>query len=698
MKRKLSFLLSLIMVFTFIPFISFAEENYDIQLKEAIIKSKKLFNIGSEYDKFTHSINSYDEDIQFNLEWSDSKGKLGNIYVGITIDGIVLNYDKWKPNLNNEGPKIATISKDEGLNIAKDFIKKVAPKFADNIKYIDTSEPINIYHDQYHYYFVRTQNGIPYYNNNINVNVDTSTGEVKNYYSNWERNLVFPDAKSTVTLEKVQELYKEKIGLDLLYKSNYIYRLDYNDKKQETYLVYAPMNTNVGINAKTGDIVTLNDYSRMYDTNGEMNAKNNAAAEELSPDEKQAVEDISGLISKKEAENISREILKLDSNYKLQSSNLYKNWRSNDYNWQFSFEKKMDSDRYYYANISIDAKTKELISFNKSIPDLQDKTQYNEEKALNIVKEYIKKTNPDKFELIELRKNLGDSETSQNNNYYYFNFIRKLDSAYVESEGISVSITNGEITAYNINWSNCEFAPQTNIMPIEKAYDILFNDVGIELKYINPYRYVGDSDKNKEAILVYGLKSIKPANIDANTGTILDYTGEPFKEKTIISYDDIDKSYAKDKINTLAKHGIVLPGEQFKPNEKINQKDFLSLLVKSIEPYFELDNPRNDLYNYLINIGILKEKEKSPEKIVTKEEGIKYIIRALKYDKIADLSNIYKDLFKDTKDINPELKGYVSIAYGLGIVEGNDGKLNPKVELKREDAANMIYNYLFGGK
>ena len=100
----------------------------------------------------------------------------------------------------------------------------------------------------------------------------------------------------------------------------------------------------------------------------------------------------------------------------------------------------------------------------------------------------------------------------------------------------------------------------------------------------------------------------------------------------------------------------------------------------------------------MINRGILKEKEKSPEKIVTKEEGIKYIIRALKYDKIADLSNIYKDLFKDTKDINPELKGYVSIAYGLGIVEGNDGKLNPKVELKREDAANMIYNYLFGGK
>ncbi len=83
--------------------------------------------------------------------------------------------------------------------------------------------------------------------------------------------------------------------------------------------------------------------------------------------------------------------------------------------------------------------------------------------------------------------------------------------------------------------------------------------------------------------------------------------------------------------------------------------------------------------------------------MVTKEEGIKYVIRALKYDKIADVSEIYKDLFKDTKDIDPKLKGYAAIAYGLNIVEGSNGYLKPKAELKREDAANMIYNYLFSG-
>ena len=80
---------------------------------------------------------------------------------------------------------------------------------------------------------------------------------------------------------------------------------------------------------------------------------------------------------------------------------------------------------------------------------------------------------------------------------------------------------------------------------------------------------------------------------------------------------------------------------------------------------------------------------------MTKEEAVKYLIRALKYNKIGDLSEIYKDIFKDTKDIDPQLKGYVSIAYGLGIVQGYNGNFNPKAELKREDGANMIYNFLF---
>ena len=696
MKRKIAFLLALTMFLTIIPLNSFAQ-NYDKQLKKAIVRSKELFNIGSEYDEFRQEVSTREGQVLFYLNWSDSKGKLGNVNVTITEDGTVTSFSKWKPRYDEQRPQLPKISKEEGLKTAEDFIKKVSPKFADSIKYIDVQEPLNIYSDGYNYYFIRTENGIPYYNNNINIYIDNSTGEVKDYYTYWDMDLVFPDKEDIISLEKAQGLYEEKIGLDLLYKTNYI------DKKTKTYLAYGPLNANLGINAKNGEVVPLNDYYGIYEKSTDMGGMGSGVRENLSPDEQEAVEGISGLISKEEAEKIARDILELDSEYKLRDANLYSNWRNpNEYNWNMDFVKKI-KDNYFYTNISINAKTKKLLSFYKDDPiDPEEKPKYDKEKALEIAKEYIKKVSPDKLDLIELDKGYYWVEpiTEQDpQRIYRFQFNRKIDNAYVEDEGISIMVdgVNGKVREFRIAWNDIEFPSKDNVIPVEKAYDILFKDIGMELKYIYPDRYEEVIKEKKEAILVYGLKSDKPANIDANTGTLLNYRGEPYKKQTTISYNDIDNSYAKDKIKILAQYGIALPDEEFKPKEKITQRDFLYLLAKASTPYMDIDSSEENLYNTLINSGIIKENEKAPEKIVTKEEGIKYIIRALKYDKIADLTEIYKDIFKDTKDIDPKLKGYVSIAYGLKIVEGSNGNLNPKAELKREDGANMIYNYLFSG-
>ncbi|NMB08899.1 MAG: hypothetical protein GX981_11000 [Tissierellia bacterium] len=696
MKRKIAFLLALTMFLTIIPLNSFAQ-NYDKQLKKAIVRSKELFNIGSEYDEFRQEVSTREGQVLFYLNWSDSKGKLGNVNVTITEDGTVTSFSKWKPRYDEQRPQLPKISKEEGLKTAEDFIKKVSPKFADSIKYIDVQEPLNIYSDGYNYYFIRTENGIPYYNNNINIYIDNSTGEVKDYYTYWDMDLVFPDKEDIISLEKAQGLYEEKIGLDLLYKTNYI------DKKTKTYLAYGPLNANLGINAKNGEVVPLNDYYGIYEKSTDMGGMGSGVRENLSPDEQEAVEGISGLISKEEAEKIARDILELDSEYKLRDANLYSNWRNpNEYNWNMDFVKKI-KDNYFYTNISINAKTKKLLSFYKDDPiDPEEKPKYAKEKALEIAKEYIKKVSPDKLDLIELDKGYYWVEPIPEQDpqrIYRFQFNRKIDNAYVEDEGISIMVdgVNGKVREFRIAWNDIEFPSKDNVIPVEKAYDILFKDIGMELKYIYPDRYEEVIKEKKEAILVYGLKSDKPANIDANTGTLLNYRGEPYKKQTTISYNDIDNSYAKDKIKILAQYGIALPGEEFKPKEKITQRDFLYLLAKASTPYMDIDSSEENLYNTLINSGIIKENEKAPEKIVTKEEGIKYIIRALKYDKIADLTEIYKDIFKDTKDIDPKLKGYVSIAYGLKIVEGSNGNLNPKAELKREDGANMIYNYLFSG-
>ncbi len=94
---------------------------------------------------------------------------------------------------------------------------------------------------------------------------------------------------------------------------------------------------------------------------------------------------------------------------------------------------------------------------------------------------------------------------------------------------------NGKVREFRIAWNDIEFPSKDNVIPVEKAYDILFKDIGMELKYIYPDIYEEVIKEKKEAILVYGLKSDKPANIDANTGTLLNYRESLIRNKPLLA-------------------------------------------------------------------------------------------------------------------------------------------------------------------
>ena len=104
----------------------------------------------------------------------------------------------------------------------------------------------------------------------------------------------------------------------------------------------------------------------------------------------------------------------------------------------------------------------------------------------------------------------------------------------------------------------------------------------------------------------------------------------------------------------------------------------------------------DEVYRSLISQNIIKEEEENRERAVTKEEAVKFVIRAKNYEKIAQIPDIYADIFNDGADIDPDLKGYLTLAYGLKIING-DGtdNIRPKYELSREDAASIFYNYMF---
>ena len=700
MKRLLSVLLTIIIVLVGItPSIAIEENGYDKKLEEAIVKVKKLFKISDDYDKFTSDVNSYDGKTDFYLNWVDSKGKLDNINVNVDLNGNINSYNIYSSVYKEPSSKLPTYSKEEAQKNAMEFVAKIDPTVAKSIKLIPNEYPISSTDTQYYFDYSRYVNGIQYSQNTLGISVDKFSGEIMNYYTNWERDIVFPASDKTIDLAHGKEAFKSEIGLKPIYKANNYYRhLDANSEdKDNYYLAYSTIGPNKGIDALTGKPVNINYYGPYFGATENAKVMDAGDSRGLSPEEQKSVDKLAGLLDEKAAEKKAREILKIDEAYKLRSKNLNSNYKNQgDFNWYMYFSREESEKEFSNIDIGLDAKTGELLNFYKMVNYKSDeKSKINREEAIKIAEEYIKKIQPNKANQVELNE---DQFSEDNQLSYHFTFNRKSDNVYVENDGIYIGVdgVGGEVISYTLDWFKGELPPKDKLIPIDKAYEVLWNEIGLQLMYVKTFDYTKPQENNSEIKLVYLLNQNKPAIISGLTGELLDYSGQPYREAKAISYNDIEKSYAKDKIKTLAEYGIGFEAEEFKPTDKIKQKDFVYLLWKSMNQYRTDAVTEDDVYKQMISMGYLLESEKNPNKIVTKEEAVKYIIKVMKLDKVAEIEDIYKDIFNDGDDISKGLKGYMNLAYGLKIVSGDEkGNIKAKHELKREDAANMIYNYLF---
>lgn len=704
-KKATILLIVLTMIFTsLVPSFSYGEKQYGKKLEEVILKTKKLFEITSEYDKFNSNISEYDGRTIFNLSWQDSKKKLGNINITADIDGNIISFDNYVDDYNRVENKVPKYSRDQAQEIAMSFINKVSP----DIKAIKLSEDTgldNLNDVFYNFTYFRYVDEIKYREDTININVNKYTGEVSNYYVNWDRDIEFPSTDKIIEMERAKTLFKEKIGLKLLYKINREdYRpIDMGSVENEYYLAYSVIEPDKGIDALTGEKINVNYYGPYYGNEG---MGGEAAVEnDISPEEQESIDQLKNILSEEKAQEKARQAIGIDDDYKLQDQNLYKSYKnSTDYIWDMYFVNENKDNDSPNVNIGIDAKTGELLSFYKNLEqNSKGKDTISKERALELARIYLDKQIPDKKDKIELIDDMNNYiDLNIEPKIYNFRFIRKEKEVYVEDDNIYIGLdaVSGDIVSYSIDWYKGEFPNKDSIISIDEAYKILWKEIGLELMYVkvqNENISSNTLDKDNAVVkLAYMLNSDKPSIIDAKTGDILDYSGKPYKEMKAISYNDIEDSYARDKIKTLAKYGIGLKGESFLPKEKIKQGEYISLLWKSIEQNRFEELSQEELYNRFIRSGYMLENEKNPDAIVTKAESVKYIIRIMNLEEVAKLQGIYKDIFKDQSEIEQGFKGYINLAYGLKILNGNGtGNINPKAELKREDAANIIYNYIF---
>jgi hypothetical protein len=721
MSRKIAALLALIFIFTLaIPLQGFAAE-MDKELEDAIKIVRTKFSIPDDY-KFTSSISTSETSKVYYLSWR-SNDSLNMSSISATVDdkGNILDYNKYSPDDYKQNKKLPSVSREEARIKANAYIEHITPGLSKEIVYQDNYQD-SIMDSSYYLQYYRIVNGVPYYNDRVSVSINRETGDLQGYYRNWSTDLEFSLTKGSISLEEAEAAYAKHLGLKL------IYGYTANEGILSAFPLYAPIydNNEFAINAFTGERYRLS--LRLYFTEadggyGASVAKDkfdvrNAAGVQLSPEELEAVGEAAKLIDEKEAEKIAREseFINISDDYELQSYHLNTSWPDEkEYIWSLYFRRTLEDKKLgeEFISVSINAKTGLIFSFYRNSADSSDEQQPVNDiaKARAVTDAFLSKYYPQYYKLLEYDRVANEEylmDKTVPSSFYNIRYTRLVEGVPFPDNGVSFSYDNltGEITSFSLNWFEIEFPSVDNVIELTAAVDSLFEKVGLGLEY----RYESPSEASPMMLkegqasgktsLVYLLKPGKPLYIDALTGNVVYRTGEKYTEAKSISYTDIKDHFAEKQISVLAEFGIYLEGSEFRPSEAITQKDFLAYLSKTLNYYGPIITEKStqkeidEMYAYLIRDGIIAEGEKSPDSVVTREEAVKYIIRTLKYDKVADISGIFNIDFKDSASISEDLYGYVAIASGLGIVSGDGTNFYPKRNISRGESAVIIYNYL----
>ena len=152
------------------------EQDKEMQ-EEFILKLKTMLNIGDEYvnTRFHLDENEHREEvIQYKTSWqypNQEERDLRRIYVTVNEDGWVTSYrNQYADGIHKEN----TIDKESAIKIAEEFIKKTNPQVTEKIELVNDSKIENSYAFKY----ARKENNIPFYNNEVRISINSSTGQV----------------------------------------------------------------------------------------------------------------------------------------------------------------------------------------------------------------------------------------------------------------------------------------------------------------------------------------------------------------------------------------------------------------------------------------------------------------------------------------------------------------------------------------
>lgn len=657
MRKKCLVLLSLVML---IPQVSFASTETQ-QLEQILEKVKESVQVPEAFTEFSY--NKWGD--LYQLMWQDELGEEGSLNVGCESDGTITSYAL---NIYDEKEShLGKVDRETGQIQAALFLKEVAPEYANDLVLRETKAPSQDY--QYTYVYDLYHQGVKVYNQVVTVEVSKETGEVRRFSGIDFDQRDYSSNTPKLTQKQAEQKYLEQMPLEAIYKNKY----DWKTGNRDNFLVYEVSNMeSKAIDALSGTLIKA--YERENDFKegvSENQTTSDMAKEEerleLTPSEKKALEETKGLLEVKDIQQKVGALFPRVKSAVVDKNRLYK--QQDQYIRQLTFKEEANKATIY---LTVNAQTGEVKNYAYWRDEVKEEMNYSwQEKEAAA---FLNKVAPEAFKETKLIEHVAiDNEATEQPfiNYYY----GRLANGYlVEGDGLSVTYDRrlGEVCSYTKNWDQTTFKTPQNIISKEEALHL----AGLELVYM-------ETEENKYS-LAYTTKE-RMALIDAFTGEQMDYSGKAIKEEVQQFYTDVKGHPQEAIIKKLFDSGIYLKGTKLLPNTPISERDFLELLCQVTQGRSLEEKDDQDKWIKEVTGG------SGNGETLTREKAVYELMNTTAYKKIAGVSELYSYPFKD-KDYEASLKGYISLAYGLKLIQKDQTELfKPKAQLTRAEALELMY-------
>ena len=680
------------------PMAASAQASAKVTLEQAIRIAKAAFpDQGWPEDaNFTSSYADWDGMPRWQLAWNEQDKSEVRIAVDAN-NGRILQYNAYKNGQESNLAPLPKLSEAEALDKAKRFLEKLVPLEFAQCRY-QPGEPLRPYlrerdwHLSYHFDFQRYAFNIPFNYNGLRVSVNADTGAIISYNYTWTEGAV-PTPSKIINADEAAAIAEDAGKMELQYYLPYAKR----GEPAEPILVYqAPKLNYLCVNAHTGEIYTPNLIAPRLAGGANMAAKE-SVADQLSPAEQQEVTLLEGLLSQAQAETKARQIFAINKTYTVQEAHLTANWQYPEQrHWNLSFTENEQENRQNHISVTLDAETGEVYRYYTNLPqeNIPSAGTLNWEEAEKIAYAYLEQMNSAKAKLVELvQPEPTPEEPTEKPISYSFSYRRLVNGVPFPQNGFTVTVFAGQepvVTSYSLNWVEAEFPSAQDSLSLAAAHAQLRETFPFHLEYRVPERggrplpaaaTEGATAAKNPITLVYTQAPVVSNMFAAKDMQPLDYQGKPVQEEVVTIPTDIAGHFAEADIKFLAKVGIlVVPeGGKYLPHAEATVGDWLELLARASGTSVELQTER-----------LLRSQQVNPKQALKREELALYAVRALGYEKIAAMSDIFQLTAPDAALVSKQYIGHVAIAHQLRLLNLQEQNLAPQAIATRGELAATL--------